>query len=436
VDCARVAEFLVLGISDHDEGTSYQEVRQLPAGHWLGVSASGVISEPRAYWTAPYVATNTDIETPVVLREQIDDAVRRQLRSDVPVGSCLSGGLDSGSIVATVGKLLGRHATQFTALTFANNEFDADESDLARSTADRAGVDWKKVQPKLGNVPIEIEQLIQTMDEPFPSLSMFAQRKVMQRARGLGIKVMLDGQGGDEVFLGYPRVAQRALGEQFRRGEIASALREWRALSRNGSQTMINSVLANIFFASPRIVLWRNKKRIAGLIENEFFEQTRLEIADQMYNSSQDTYRFQVGELTRFCLPQLLRFEDRNSMAYGVEARVPLLSIALVEMGLRLPLHWKIREGWTKYALRVAMKDRLPNEVVWCRRKRGFEIPQRSWVEALRPQIAGWMKDLPNNCPIRAPEILARIDAGQGGEHWLWRCLSVALWIRFSGVRV
>jgi asparagine synthase (glutamine-hydrolysing) len=436
VDRTRVAEFLVLGVSDHDEGTSYQEVRQLQGGHYFEVDTAGSVSESRPFWNPPQSTRREDLDVPSLVRAQIKVAVQRQLRSDVPVGSCLSGGLDSGTIVANISEILGADAPGFKALTLTSENFEGDESGLACSTARRARVDWKKVGPDLGDLSSELGEMLRTMDEPFPSLSMFAQRKVMQRARDLGLKVMLDGQGGDEVFLGYPRVAQRALGEQFRCGRIISAFREWRGLSRNGSQSLTDSLLANIFFASPRMVIWRNKRRIAGLIENEFLEQARLEVADQMYNSVENTYSFQVGELTRFCLPQLLRFEDRNSMAYGVEARVPLLALGVVELGLGLPLHWKIRDGWTKYALRVAMKDRLPNEVVWCKRKRGFEIPQRRCVEALRPQITAWMEDLPSSCPIKAPEILARINGGQGGEPWLWRCLSTVLWMRFSGARL
>jgi asparagine synthase (glutamine-hydrolysing) len=122
-------------------------------------------------------------------------------------------------------------------------------------------------------------------------------------------------------------------------------------------------------------------------------------------------------------------------MAYGVEARVPLLSVGLVELALQLPLHWKVREGWTKYALRAAMRDRLPDEILWCKYKRGFEVPQRRWVEGMRIEIGKWVADLPLNSPFKGSQMLACIDAGQGGELWFWRCLSVVLWMHFSGVR-
>ena len=261
------------------------------------------------------------------------------------MGSCLSGGLDSGSVVASIGEILGSNASAFKALTLTNENFEGDESDLARATAQRANVRWEKVESNEEDTAGEIWRMIQGMDEPFPSLSMLGQRKVMQHARELGLKVMLDGQGGDEVFLGYPRVAMRVVGEHLSKGRILSGFHELGGLRHNASQSIANILLSNVFFASPSLVHWRNKKRIAGLVEEEFLEQARFEVADKMYNNQQTVLDLQVGELTRFCLPQLLRFEDRNSMAFGVEARVPLLSVDLVEMGLGLPLDWKVHKG-------------------------------------------------------------------------------------------
>ncbi len=412
VDKAHVAEFLVLGISDHDEGTSYQEVRQLQGGHFFEVDSAGSASASRPFWKPRQHSIGKNLDIPALVRDQIEVAVRRQLRSDVPVGSCLSGGLDSGSVVASVGEILGSNASAFKALTLTNTNFEGDESDLARATAERVNVSWETVESRKGEAAKDVWEMIQGMDEPFPSLSMLGQRKVMQHARDLGLKVMLDGQGGDEVFLGYPRVAMRVVGEHLSKGRISSGFHELGSLRHNASQSITNILFSNVFFASPALVQWRNKKRIAGLVEEDFLRQARFEVADKMYNNQQNVLDLQVGELTRFCLPQLLRFEDRNSMAFGVEARVPLLSVDLVELGLGLPLDWKVLNGWTKYALRVAMKDLLPAKVVWCCRKRGFEVPQGRWVEAARPEISEWLDNLPHNSPLKRQQIIVQYRFG------------------------
>jgi asparagine synthase (glutamine-hydrolysing) len=295
-------------------------------------------------------------------------------------------------------------------------------------------VRWEKVEAGEEELCGDLERVIGVMGEPFGGLSVLGQYEVMRQARERGLKVMLDGQGGDEVFLGYPRIAQRVIEEQLKRGDVPSALREWRALSRNAALPLCSAILGNVFFGSARLARWRNSRRIQGLVSHSLLEQVRPEVADDLY-SRRSVHDLQMRDLTRYCLPLLLRYEDRNSMAFGLEARVPMLAVGLVESVLRLPTHWKVRDGWTKYALRMAMKDRLPQEILWQRRKRGFEVPQRRWVERARPQIAAWLADLPENCPINPAEALARIDAGRGGAQWLWRCLSVALWMRFSGVR-
>jgi asparagine synthase (glutamine-hydrolysing) len=272
------------------------------------------------------------------------------------------------------------------------------------------------------------------MGEPFGGLSVLGQYEVMKQARERGLKVMLDGQGGDEVFLGYPRIAQRVIEEQLKRGRVPSALREWRGLSRNAALPLCSAIMGNLFFGSAPLARWRNSRRVRGLVSHSLLEQVRPEVAADFY-SRRSVRDLQTRDLTHYCLPLLLRYEDRNSMAFGLEARVPMLAVGLVETVLRLPTRWKVRDGWTKYALRMAMQERLPREILWQRRKRGFEVPQRRWVEAARPQIAAWLADLPKDCPIHPREVLARIDAGQGGAQWLWRCLSVALWMRFTGVR-
>src|SRR5205823_3179667 len=130
----RIAEFLLLGLSDHDEGTSFREVHQLRGGCWLSVEADGSISGPCPYWDAPRDLAEDVDDVPGMVRGAIESAVRLQLRSDVPVGSCLSGGLDSGSIAASVSNILGTTASQFTAVTLCNDRFEGDEAAAAAMT--------------------------------------------------------------------------------------------------------------------------------------------------------------------------------------------------------------------------------------------------------------------------------------------------------------
>lgn len=437
MDASRTAEFLVFGVSDHDEGTFYQEVRQLRGGHWIEVRGDGRISEPRVFWDPPEAseACVSQTDVPERVRQQIDRAVDRQLRSDVPVGGCLSGGIDSGSIIASVSRNLGSRAGQFRALTLSSDGFVGDESGLAALTAETVGVRWVRVEPELNDIAGDLESMVRAMGEPFSTLSMLGQYKLMERAGHEGLKVMLDGQGGDEVFLGYPRVAQRAIRDHLQHGRLTVAWREWLALKKNASISLTRSLVGNVFFSSPRLARFRNSVRVRRLVTPELIERARIAVAEDLFRND-NTTGVQVRELTRYVLPQLLRYEDRNSMAFGLEARVPMLSVDLVALAMRLPLRWKVRNGWTKFALRMAMRGRLPDAVLWNKRKRGFEVPQDRWSAAALPTVRGWLAELPANCPVNGAKIAELVGESRGNAHWLSRCLSVALWMRFSEVRV
>jgi asparagine synthase (glutamine-hydrolysing) len=434
LDRARTSEFLVLGVSDHDDGTCYEEIRQLRGGHWIEVDGDGRVSEPRAFWTPSVAPAAAPPDVAEAVREQIDLAVCRQMRSDVPVGGCLSGGVDSGSLVASVGRLLGKGAGEFRALTLTVDGFEGDEAEMAEIMAGSAGVRWVRVEVEGRRASLEkdLENLVRAMGEPFATLSMLAQYKLMERARAEGLKVMLDGQGGDEVFVGYPTTAQRIVRDSLRGGRIGAALHEWLALRENSSVPLSRSLLGNVFFSSPRLASFRNGRRLRGVVATDLVGATRRSVVEDLFQDG-DMAATQVRELTRYILPQLLRYEDRNSMAFGLESRVPLLAVGLVDLALSLPAEWKVRDGWTKFALRTAMRDRVPERILWNRRKRGFEVPQRRWLSELMPAIHGWLKELPQGSPVDGAAILERLET-TGQSAWLSRCLSVALWMRFSGV--
>ena len=207
---------------------------------------------------------------------------------------------------------------------------------------------------------------------------------------------------------------------------------EWLALRENSSVPLSRSLLGNVFFSSPSLASFRNGRRLRGVVAADLVGATRRSVVEDLFQGG-DMAATQVRELTRYILPQLLRYEDRNSMAFGLESRVPLLAVGLVDLALSLPAAWKVRDGWTKFALRTAMRDRVPERILWNRRKRGFEVPQRRWLSELMPAIRSWLRELPQGSPVDGAAVLERLET-KGQSAWLSRCLSVALWMRFSGV--
>lgn len=143
----------------------------------------------------------------------------------------------------------------------------------------------------------------------------------------------------------------------------------------------------------------------------------------------------QTIEFNRICLPRLLRYEDRNSMSFSIEARVPLLGKELIELAMGLSAEWKVREGWTKYIVRKSMEGILPDEVIWNRRKRGFDVPEALWMTILIPSVLRWLDGCPDR-PLNIPAIRDALRAKPAGCQWFWRLISFALWVNMRGVGI
>lgn len=436
LDQAHAAEFLLFGVSDHDEGTLFDGVRQLPGGHSLGLDLVTGQRSIEPYWSPPPINLQPDMDLPGRFFETASLAIARQLRSDVPLGSSLSGGIDSGCIVALAGRALGPRASDYTTLTFSFPGFPDDESEFARAVAQRAGMQWHAVVPDLSRLADDLDQMILRMAEPFTTLSMFAQYKVMERARDLGLKVMLDGQGGDEVYMGYSRVAEGVMMQHLSQGRPGAFLREWLGMRRNHSVPLWRSLGGRWYFNDARIVTARARRRLTRYVDRDFLAHARPEVAQDRFGPKPAEQK-QLDELRKYCLPRLLRFADRNSMAFGVEQRVPHLSNLILDLALSAPVTQRVVNGWTKHYVRQSLRGWIPDEVLWSRVKRGFDIPQSAWVRHLAPRIENWVGDLPASAPFKRSAILQDLrDPKRNGAPWYWCVLSTIAMVQRLGVKV
>jgi asparagine synthase (glutamine-hydrolysing) len=234
---------------------------------------------------------------------------------------------------------------------------------------------------------------------PFGALSFYAQWRVMRAASESGVKVLIDGQGGDEVFGGYAKFRYAYLASLLRAGRLGTAGRELAAMVRHGDRYVLDvrkgfrylpaaaRRLLNVDSVLQRVLVGGNWR---AAVEDE-----RTPAARWWRNAGRDTgagptllQRIQVDDIVVDTLPQLLRMEDRSSMAFSLEARVPLLDHRIVELGVSLPDHLKVNRGWSKFAVRQAMAGLLPDRVRWRKSKLGFAAPDRAWlVDDLRESI-------------------------------------------------
>jgi asparagine synthase (glutamine-hydrolysing) len=370
-------------------------------------------------------------ESCAAYRRHLEQAVSLRLRADVPVGTCLSGGLDSSSI-ATLASCPYREARgeAFRGITAQSEQESNDESALAQEVAANAGIRWIGVKPTYPDFAATIEEVARAQEEPFSGPSVCMQHFVMRTAREHAIPVLLDGQGGDETLLGYRHYFAGIMRSVLRRRGLLAMLRELVECERNGSQMSTRDILVHfLFYSSPRLQQWLMRRR------NRYLRE-RPSIPPQLRAFSgvlSDLPRLQRLEIERTNLPALLRFEDKNSMWHAIETRLPFLDYLSVECALSLPVESKFRSGWTKYALRRAMDRDLPESITWRVRKIGFEAPSHTWMrlhaDAMRREVLG-------SALLAELSKPGALDAGYGAMHRSvrWRLYSVALWARLFSV--
>ncbi len=443
VNEASVATYAATGLVDGLEDTFFAGVRRFPAASWMLVTRDG--ARQQKYWDLPARAAvvkaglNGASKDPSArLRETLDEAVRVHLRSDVPLGVCLSGGLDSSAIVG----LAARHVPvpkTFTVYFGDGPEFD--ERQHARAIVDQFKTEAWEREVKPDDVLGTLERIVWHLDEPSLALGVYPQWHVMQLAREAGVKVVLDGQGGDEVFAGYMNYAPQhlygLLGSaplQFP-GEVAGIARvhsaaHARAAARSAVAMRLRSApLPTVERTPDAQLLASDLRRLADVSHNEWRLWPR--VMDGWLNN------VLYWELTRTRLPALLRYEDRLSMAFSIESRVPFLDHRLVELAFALPDSAKLHAGWSKYALRRALDGLLPHNVVWRRDKKGFPTPVGNWLRDQRGAAAMDLLRDPSRrtrhlFPTSAvePILRAHVD-GLADRSWqLWRVLSTELWLR------
>ncbi|HVU98790.1 MAG TPA: asparagine synthase (glutamine-hydrolyzing) [Puia sp.] len=382
-----IFNFLTIGYTQNPADSSetfFQNILRLPARSFLVYRPETGSLEISAYWDIEAGHTQTIKEDIAIDRfgELLHASVHRRLRSDVPIGTSLSGGLDSSAVVATILRQPDRPArlASFSAL-FPG--FEKDESAFIRLLTQRFPLEDHSTTPTAADLVRDLERLMYHQEEPFLSSSIYAQWSVYGLAARHSVKVLLDGQGADEVLAGYHKYYSWYWQELYRTDKKAFVL-ELEAARQSGVSdrwTWKNRlaaylpVYAGLFLKKRRSAEQRRSSDLSREFVREFgvsyYDIPHIDrLSGILYYNT-----FMNG------LEELLRYADRNSMAHGVEIRLPFLDHSLVEFVFSLPSHFKIREGWTKWLLRQSMEDVLPKEIVYRRDKIGFEPPQRLWMQ-------------------------------------------------------
>jgi asparagine synthase (glutamine-hydrolysing) len=413
-----VYDFLSLRLADHTTDTFFDGIQQLPNAHYA-VLRPGRPLELHRYWDArpQFRAGASPAEESAAIerfRGLFDDAVRVRLRSDVPIGTCLSGGVDSSSIVVTANRLMfdelhldpalvGDRQRTFSAC-FEDSRFD--ERPFIDKVIAATGASTHRTFPSGERLWQDLPHLLDHMDEPFHSTSQYSQYCVMRLVRENGVTVTLDGQGADELLAGYPSYHSIMLATMLRAGRLAASAREASATlrmsgrGRTGGELLLRTAYALLpvtmtapfrAMLAPRFASYSPEGRSLQVLRddvNEQYGERRHAWIETRSGLMHDLGKRLYSDVFQFSLPSLLRYADRNSMAFSIESRMPLLDYRLVEHIFSLPLSMIVRNGWTKWVFRRAMNGRLPAEVQWRKDKMGFVTPEGVWLREGKQHIA------------------------------------------------
>ncbi len=427
-DEQALMKFIIGNLAEGLEQSFFEGVRKLPGGHNLTLDVRNGEMRIERYYELSIdlsLASIDDEEAVERFSSALDDAVRLRLRADVPVGTCLSGGLDSSSVATLAANIYLKDAQRpFAAITACSEQSDNDESGFAAQVVEHNGMLWHKVRPSYDDFAAALPAVVEAQEEPFPSASIAMQYFVMRTARERAIPVLLDGQGGDETLLGYERYFAAYYLSEARSHGWLSTLAAMRASSANNAAMSVRRVLGYFAYFTSARVRWHNYRRRHGYLRSlpEMFEEVRL-----YAEASGDIFTLQKLEIERTNLPALLRYEDKNAMWHSVETRLPFLDYRLVEMALSLPGSAKISEGWTKHVLRRAMAGKMPDSIVWRRNKFGFEAPERLWFARHRPAMLEAVRGSALLASLCRHDQLLR-DFGTLDALTQWRLYSVARW--------
>jgi asparagine synthase (glutamine-hydrolysing) len=425
-DPDATGRFLALGTMPELPETFFSDVRRLAPSHLARWTPDGRLTV-RRYWEPKIVDVPTDGTAAArELRRLLTDSIRLRLRSDVPVGTSLSGGIDSSTVVAIASTIAGDHRRHAFTATFPG--FERDEWSYADAVASDARVTaHHAVRPEMEELFEDLPSLVASQEEPFGSTSIYAQWRVMRAAREAGVVVLLDGQGADELFAGYLGCEGWAIRTLGPRAAATSVLRNRRLAGP--------VVLAYSDGRAPRsIARWHQLRQASPYVPRELALSSADYVASQPGREPGESplRRELLTQAFRLSLPQLCRFADRDGMAFSVEVRLPFLDPRIAEFALSLPADLVWRRGVTKWVLRHAVRDVVPASVLARRDKIGYETPEHKWFgsAAGRTRIADILLD------AGTPQLLtSEVERDLASGTWrdtpaIWRAVNVHLWLR------
>lgn len=428
-DPSAIGAFLQHGLLDAGDASFFAGVESLPAGHTLTFHATSARVQIERYW-APHAAADMDRsedELIARLEDLLTDSVRIRLRSDVPVGTSLSGGLDSSVIVG----LAARTGAKPHSFSARSPGWVEDEGRYMQAVRDHLGLVGHETTPDPTAVPGALGDILWHQEAPIGSLSVYAQWCVMRLARANDVTVLLDGQGADELFAGYPTFLSGHVTSLLATGRVRQAASDSLAILRRFGPRASSAAAVRKISRGAR----RRFPQLAPYIAAGWAARSHVDL--RTGSAPRDLASSQDRALRSTVLPSLLRYADRNSMAFGREVRLPYLDHRLVEFALGLPDGLRVNRAEQKVALRRVGVGLVPGSVLARTDKVGFSVPQTSWLcGPLKDWAISTLTDVQSTGRpwidrAGLTDVARGLDEGrQTALTPAWRLISTELWAR------
>ena len=436
----NVYDYFIYNFADHTENTFIKNIKHLPPAHFVKIQ--GKDFNIKKYFS---LDVNTDFgvydknkfeSLKNNFTELLNDSVKLRLRSDVPVGTCLSGGLDSSTVVTIINNILSKNISGEKQNTFSAVYDDAsiDERKFIEEIVSKTNSNSHYVFPDKADFMKDINDFIFQLDEPFGGTSPYAQWNVMKLARENNVTVLLDGQGADESLGGYEVYFGFLYSNLMKQGnytlltsELMKNFKKGFEISVRGLKYYLNSKNKNM---KSEVSEYYNQDFLNNFSGNNILNyRTKDNLNQRLYE-----------DLTQYILPSLLRFEDRNAMKFSIESRTPFLDYRIIKMLFETEAVYKMHNGWSKWILRNSVNETVPQNIVWRRDKKGFPTPERKWMMRLKDDFIKTVTESNTelNEYFNTGEIIKNYDSIISNQniksHFLWKIYNFAKWKKMYGV--
>jgi asparagine synthase (glutamine-hydrolysing) len=452
----RAYDYLVVGRYDNEEDSFYDGVKHLMPGHILNFKVSQEVCNKVAIsrWWRPSIAERVDLslqDAAEVVREKFLQNIKLHMRSDVPIGAALSGGLDSTAVVCAMRHL--EPNMEIQTFSYIATGTVADEESWVDLVNQNIGGISHKVVMKPGDLASDIDDMILSQGEPFGGTSVYAQYRVYKLAKERGVTVMLDGQGADEMLAGYTGYPSQRMQSLINKNQYYQAIKFWNNWAKWPGRS--SSQMLKILFAQytppelSQIALKFVGKNVSppwlrlDYCNNSNIKLFQLNESKEAEEGEGELHGRRVVGALRSALASgygvnaLLRHADRNSMRWSVESRVPFLTTDLAEFLLSMPENYLISEtGETKNIFRLAMQNIVPDMVLKRRDKIGFQTPEKDLISQLGKKAYEWIDAARNIEFLDADLCFREVDGIIKGEKKFnlqaWRLINFCRWTQIT----